>query len=160
MGADASATNIEVAKLHAAEAGVTIDYRARGGGGPGGRPAKNSTSSSTWKWSSTSRMSQVLLSRCAEMVKPDGIMFVATINRTLKALGPGDHRRRIRPALAAATAPTSWDKFVTPNELEIAMERGGPARQPCRAAGRDLQICIRATDVAASPSDTGRATTC
>ena len=29
VGADASATNIEVAKLHAAEAGVTIDYRAR-----------------------------------------------------------------------------------------------------------------------------------
>jgi len=28
VGADASETNIEVAKLHAAEAGVTVDYRA------------------------------------------------------------------------------------------------------------------------------------
>ena len=29
----------------------------------------------------------LFISKCAEMVKPDGIMFVATINRTLKALG-------------------------------------------------------------------------
>src|SRR6478735_8781419 len=28
VGADASVTNIEVAKLHAAEAGVSVDYRA------------------------------------------------------------------------------------------------------------------------------------
>ncbi|TIR44048.1 MAG: methyltransferase domain-containing protein, partial [Mesorhizobium sp.] len=28
VGADASATNIEVARLHAAEVGVTVDYRA------------------------------------------------------------------------------------------------------------------------------------
>ena len=50
-------------------------------------PARNSTSSSTWRWSSTSRTSGCYIARCAEMVKPDGIMFVATINRTLKALG-------------------------------------------------------------------------
>jgi 2-polyprenyl-6-hydroxyphenyl methylase / 3-demethylubiquinone-9 3-methyltransferase len=62
--------------------------------------------------------------RCAEMVKPGGLMIAATINRTLKSfalaivgaeyilrwLPPGTHR---------------WEKFVTPNELEIAMEKGG-----------------------------------
>ena len=58
------------------------------------------------------------------MVKPNGLMIAATINRTLKSfalaivgaeyllgwLPRGTHR---------------WDKLVTPNELEAAMERAG-----------------------------------
>ena len=58
------------------------------------------------------------------MVKPGGLMIAATINRTLKSfalaivgaeyvlrwLPPGTHQ---------------WEKFVTPNELEIAMEKSG-----------------------------------
>jgi 2-polyprenyl-6-hydroxyphenyl methylase/3-demethylubiquinone-9 3-methyltransferase len=64
---------------------------------------------------------EMFVTRCAEMVKPDGFMIVATLNRTLKSfalaivgaeyvlgwLPRGTHR---------------WDKFVTPNELEIALE--------------------------------------
>ena len=58
------------------------------------------------------------------MVQPGGLMIAATINRTLKSfalaivgaeyvlgwLPRGTHR---------------WDKLVTPNELEAAMERAG-----------------------------------
>jgi 2-polyprenyl-6-hydroxyphenyl methylase / 3-demethylubiquinone-9 3-methyltransferase len=58
------------------------------------------------------------------MVRPGGLMVVATINRTLKSfalaivgaeyvlgwLPRGTHR---------------WDKLVTPNELEIALELAG-----------------------------------
>ena len=61
---------------------------------------------------------------CGDMVKPGGMMIAATLNRTLKSfalaivgaeyilrwLPPGTHQ---------------WDKFVTPNELEIAMEQAG-----------------------------------
>ena len=64
---------------------------------------------------------EMFVARCAEMVKPGGFMIVATLNRTLKSfalaivgaeyvlgwLPRGTHR---------------WDKFVTPNELEIALE--------------------------------------
>ena len=53
VGADASATNIEVAKLHAEQAALTIDYRATTAEDLA-EPARSSTSSSTWKWSSTS----------------------------------------------------------------------------------------------------------
>jgi 2-polyprenyl-6-hydroxyphenyl methylase / 3-demethylubiquinone-9 3-methyltransferase len=58
------------------------------------------------------------------MVRPGGLLIAATINRTLKSfalaivgaeyvlgwLPRGTHR---------------WDRFVTPNELEIALELGG-----------------------------------
>ena len=67
----------------------------------------------------------LFVARCAEMVKPDGIMFVATINRTLKALGPGDHRRRICAALAAASGTHQYGKLVRPDELEKALAEAG-----------------------------------
>jgi 2-polyprenyl-6-hydroxyphenyl methylase/3-demethylubiquinone-9 3-methyltransferase len=66
----------------------------------------------------------LFVKRCAEMVEPGGLLIAATLNRTLKSfalaivgaeyvlgwLPRGTHR---------------WDKFVTPNELEAAMERHG-----------------------------------
>jgi 2-polyprenyl-6-hydroxyphenyl methylase/3-demethylubiquinone-9 3-methyltransferase len=58
------------------------------------------------------------------MVKPGGLMIAATINRTLKSFGL---------AIVAAEyllgwlprGTHSWDKLVTPYELENAMEAGG-----------------------------------
>ena len=61
---------------------------------------------------------------CARMVKPDGLMIAATLNRTLKcfalAIVGAEYILRWLPV-----GSHSWDKFVTPNELEIAMEQGG-----------------------------------
>ena len=86
MGADASATNIEVAKLHAAESGVRIDYRAE---------TAETLAEQGEKFDVILNMEVVehvsdvdyFIGKCAEMLEPGGIMFVATINRTLKALG-------------------------------------------------------------------------
>ena len=62
------------------------------------------------------------------MVKPGGLMIAATLNRTLKsfalAIVGAEYILRWLPRRHAI----SWDKFVTPNELEIAMEQGGLAR--------------------------------
>ena len=74
---------------------------------------------------------------CAKMVKPDGLMLVATINRTLKSfalaivgaeyvlgwLPRGTHR---------------WDKLVTPNELEAALEHAGLRLADIRGVVYDL----------------------
>ena len=61
---------------------------------------------------------------CAEMVKPGGLMIAATLNRTLKsfalAIVGAEYILRWLPV-----GSHRWDKFVTPNELEIAMEQGG-----------------------------------
>ena len=58
------------------------------------------------------------------MVQPGGLMIAATINRTLKsfalAIVGAEYVLRWLPR-----GTHSWDKFVTPDELEIAMELGG-----------------------------------
>ena len=64
------------------------------------------------------------LADCYEMVKPGGLMIAATLNRTLKsfalAIVGAEYILRWLPV-----GSHRWDKFVTPNELEIAMEQGG-----------------------------------
>ena len=61
---------------------------------------------------------------CAALVKPGGLMIAATLNRTLKsfalAIVGAEYILRWLPV-----GSHRWDKFVTPNELEIAMEQGG-----------------------------------
>ena len=62
--------------------------------------------------------------RCAEMVKPGGLMIAATINRTLKsfalAIVGAEYVLRWLPR-----GTHRWDRFVTPDELETALAAGG-----------------------------------
>jgi 2-polyprenyl-6-hydroxyphenyl methylase/3-demethylubiquinone-9 3-methyltransferase len=125
VGADASETNIEVAKLHAAEAGVSVDYRAT---------TAEALADAGEKFDVVLNMEVIehvsdidlFVSKCAEMVKPDGIMFVATINRTLKALGL---------AIVGAEYVLRWlprgthqyGKLVRPEELEHSLAKAGMA---------------------------------
>jgi 2-polyprenyl-6-hydroxyphenyl methylase/3-demethylubiquinone-9 3-methyltransferase len=68
----------------------------------------------------------LFVKKCGEMVKPGGIMFVATINRTLKALGL---------AIVGAEYVLRWlprgthqfGKLVRPEELERALAGAGLA---------------------------------
>jgi 2-polyprenyl-6-hydroxyphenyl methylase/3-demethylubiquinone-9 3-methyltransferase len=58
------------------------------------------------------------------MVRPGGLMVVATLNRTIKsfalAIVGAEYVLRWLPR-----GTHQWDKFVTPNELEIAIEKTG-----------------------------------
>ncbi|MGA8590725.1 MAG: bifunctional 2-polyprenyl-6-hydroxyphenol methylase/3-demethylubiquinol 3-O-methyltransferase UbiG, partial [Pseudolabrys sp.] len=58
------------------------------------------------------------------MVKPAGLMIAATLNRTLKsfalAIVGAEYVLRWLPR-----GTHQWDKFVTPVEMESAIERGG-----------------------------------
>jgi 2-polyprenyl-6-hydroxyphenyl methylase/3-demethylubiquinone-9 3-methyltransferase len=60
----------------------------------------------------------------AGMVKPGGLLFIATLNRTIKsfalAIVGAEYILRWLPR-----GTHQWDKFVTPNELEIAIEQSG-----------------------------------
>jgi 2-polyprenyl-6-hydroxyphenyl methylase/3-demethylubiquinone-9 3-methyltransferase len=123
VGADPSDANIEAARLHATESGLAIDYRCT---------TAEALADVGEAFDIVLAMEviehvtdvQLFLKRCAEMVKPDGLMVVATLNRTLKSF-----------ALAIVGAEYilgwlprgthQWDKFVTPNELEIALELAG-----------------------------------
>ncbi len=65
--------------------------------------------------------------RCAEMVRPGGLMITATLNRTLKAFAlaivGAEYVLRWLPR-----GTHQWDKFVTPQELESALQAGGLRR--------------------------------
>jgi 2-polyprenyl-6-hydroxyphenyl methylase/3-demethylubiquinone-9 3-methyltransferase len=125
VGADASETNIEVARLHAAESKVKIDYRA---------VTAEALADAGEKFDVILNMEVVehvadidlFLAKCAEMLNPGGIMFVATINRTLKALGL---------AIIGAEYVLRWlprgtheyGKLVRPQDLERSLAAAGMA---------------------------------
>jgi 2-polyprenyl-6-hydroxyphenyl methylase/3-demethylubiquinone-9 3-methyltransferase len=123
VGADPAAANIEAARLHAAQAGLTIDYRIT---------TAEVLADAGERFDIVLAMEVVehvadvplFIKRCTEMVKPGGMLVAATLNRTFKSfalaivgaeyvlgwLPRGTHR---------------WDKFITPNELEAVIERHG-----------------------------------
>jgi 2-polyprenyl-6-hydroxyphenyl methylase/3-demethylubiquinone-9 3-methyltransferase len=123
VGADPAVPNIEAAKVHAAGAGLTLDYRAT---------TAEALAEAGERFDLVLAMEVVehvadvalFVRRCAEMVKPGGLLIGATINRTLKsfalAIVGAEYVLRWLPR-----GTHRWDKFVTPDELEAALERRG-----------------------------------
>jgi 2-polyprenyl-6-hydroxyphenyl methylase/3-demethylubiquinone-9 3-methyltransferase len=109
IGADASTTNIEVAKIHAAQSGVEVDYRA-------------TTAEALAE--AGEKFDVVLNMEVVEHVSDVDLFMSATINRTLKAYGL---------AIIGAEYVLRWlprgthqyEKLVRPEELESALAKGG-----------------------------------
>jgi 2-polyprenyl-6-hydroxyphenyl methylase/3-demethylubiquinone-9 3-methyltransferase len=126
VGADPADANIAAARLHAAAGGLTIDYRAT---------TAEALADAGERFDVVLAMEVVehvadlglFVQRCAEMVKPGGLMITATLNRTLKAFAlaivGAEYVLRWLPR-----GTHQWDKFVTPEELESALEAGGLRR--------------------------------
>jgi len=125
LGADPSAESIAVAKQHAAQSGLEIDYRettvqtlARDG-------ARFDVVLAMEVVEHVAELS-LFVECCAEMVKPGGLMIVATLNRTLKsfalAIVGAEYLLRWLPR-----GTHQWDKFITPDELSSSLERHGLA---------------------------------
>ena len=123
VGVDPSPVNIEVAKLHAGESGLDVDYRAS---------TAEALAAAGEKFDVILNMEVVehvadvdlFIEACGQMVKPGGIMFIATINRTLKALGlaifGAEYVLRWLPR-----GTHQYEKFVRPQELEAALGKAG-----------------------------------
>jgi 2-polyprenyl-6-hydroxyphenyl methylase/3-demethylubiquinone-9 3-methyltransferase len=123
VGADPSQSNIKIAGEHAAASGVAVDYRCT---------TAEDLAAANERFDVVLAMEVVehvvdvgmFVKSCASMVKPGGLMFAATLNRTLKsfalAIVGAEYVLRWLPR-----GTHSWDKFVTPNELEIAFEQNG-----------------------------------
>src|SRR5258705_145708 len=123
VGADPAADNIKAAALHAERGGLTIDYRVT---------AAEALASAGERFDVVLAMEVVehvadvglFVSRCADMVKPGGLMIAATLNRTLKsfalAIVGAEYVLRWLPR-----GTHRWEKFVTPGELENAMRHAG-----------------------------------
>jgi 2-polyprenyl-6-hydroxyphenyl methylase / 3-demethylubiquinone-9 3-methyltransferase len=125
VGADPSQANIAAAQLHAADAGVSVDYRAT---------TAEALADAGERFDLVLAMEVVehvadldlFIRRCTEMVQPGGLMITATLNRTLKsfalAIVGAEYVLRWLPR-----GTHQWEKFVTPDELEAALERHGLA---------------------------------
>jgi 2-polyprenyl-6-hydroxyphenyl methylase/3-demethylubiquinone-9 3-methyltransferase len=123
VGADPSARNIAVARAHAEQAGLAIDYRATTAEA---LAAAGEVFDIVLAMEVVEHVADVALfvGLAAAMVKPGGFLIVATLNRTLKsfalAIVGAEYILRWLPR-----GTHQWDKFVTPNELEIAIARSG-----------------------------------
>lgn len=120
---DPSQANIEAARLHAAEGGLSIDYRAT---------TAEALADSGETFDVVTALEVVehvtdvpaFVSACASMVKPGGVLIVTTINRTAKAFAFAivgvEYVLRWLPR-----GTHSYDRLVTPKELESAFDAAG-----------------------------------
>ena len=116
VGVDASERNIGTASAHAAQAGLDIDYRAS--------TAEALVAAGEPLFDVILNMEVIehvadpaaYLQDCARLLKPGGLMIVATLNRTLKALAlakiGAEYILRWLPAGAH-----DWNKFLKPAEI-------------------------------------------
>lgn len=123
VGVDASARNVEVARVHARQAGLDIDYRS---GTAESLQAAGERFDAVLSLEVVEHVADpaAFLASCAALVAPGGALMVATINRTpqafalaivgaeyvLRWLPRGTHR---------------WSKFVRPSEVAAALRPTG-----------------------------------
>jgi 2-polyprenyl-6-hydroxyphenyl methylase/3-demethylubiquinone-9 3-methyltransferase len=136
VGIDPAAENAAAARAHAAESGLSIDYRA----------ATAEALADAGERFDLVIASEVVehvtdvgafVRRCGEMVKPGGLLVITTINRTLKSFGlvivAAEYIMRWLPI-----GTHRWDKFVAPEELEAAIVASGLAVIDCKGAIYDI----------------------
>jgi 2-polyprenyl-6-hydroxyphenyl methylase/3-demethylubiquinone-9 3-methyltransferase len=122
-GIDPSEKNIATASVHASEQDLAIDYRAM-------------TAEALAETGATFDVilnmeviehvadPQAFVRTCARLLKPGGLIFVATLNRTLKSFGLAI----IGAEYVLGWLPKGthqWEKFITPDELEAWLTESG-----------------------------------
>jgi 2-polyprenyl-6-hydroxyphenyl methylase / 3-demethylubiquinone-9 3-methyltransferase len=123
VGVDPAPSNIAVASEHANQSGLAIDYRSS---------SAEALAQAGELFDAVLAMEVVehvtdvgrFIAAAAALAKPGGLLIVATLNRTIKsfalAIVGAEYVLRWLPR-----GTHQWDKFVTPNELEIALEQSG-----------------------------------
>jgi 2-polyprenyl-6-hydroxyphenyl methylase / 3-demethylubiquinone-9 3-methyltransferase len=123
VGIDPSQSNVAVAQRHAAQTGLTIDYRCTT---VEALAEADETFDVVLAMEVIEHVADVglFVALAVKMVKPGGLLFVATLNRTVKsfalAIVGAEYILRWLPR-----GTHQWDRFVTPNELEIAVAKSG-----------------------------------
>ncbi len=122
-GADASAENIQIAKLHAENMGLAIDYR---------NAAAETLVNAGEKFDVIINMEVIehvadvdaFLAACRALLKENGLMLFSTLNRTAKsfamAIAGAEYLLRWLPR-----GTHDWEKFLTPDEMTAALKKAG-----------------------------------
>ncbi|MEM9139470.1 MAG: bifunctional 2-polyprenyl-6-hydroxyphenol methylase/3-demethylubiquinol 3-O-methyltransferase UbiG [Pseudomonadota bacterium] len=123
IGADAAERNIPVARIHAEQSGLEIDYR---------HTSAEVLAAAGESFDAILNMEvvehvadpQLYLDACAQMLRPGGIMITSTINRNpksyLMAIIGAEHIMRWLPK-----GTHEWSKFITPDELFDLLTKAG-----------------------------------
>lgn len=150
VGADAAERNIPVAKVHAEEQGLNIDYR---------HTTAEDLAEAGETFDVILNMEVVehvadplaYLTACNALLKPGGLMTCSTINRNpksyLMAIIGAEHVMRWLPK-----GTHEWSKFITPDELYDLLKKAGldpvdrkgfvfnPVSWSWRLSDRDLSV--------------------
>lgn len=122
-GVDAGERNVKTALVHARAEGLDIDYRA---GTAEGLAAEGAQFDVILNMEVVEHVVSVpdFIATCGSLLKPGGLMFCATLNRTVKsyalAIVGAEYVLRWLPR-----GTHDWSKFVTPAELTAALEGAG-----------------------------------
>jgi 2-polyprenyl-6-hydroxyphenyl methylase/3-demethylubiquinone-9 3-methyltransferase len=123
VGVDPSEKNIKTAMVHAKEQGLDIDYRTG---------TAEDLAAAGERFDLILNMEVIehvndpgtFAATCCSMLKPRGLMFVATLNRTLKSFGLAI----IGAEYVLGWLPRGthqWEKFVTPAEIRDWLSAAG-----------------------------------
>lgn len=150
VGADAAARNIPVARVHAEQSGLAIDYR---------HTTAEELAAAGERFDAVLNMEVVehvadplaYLTACRDLLRPGGLMICSTINRNpksyLMAIIGAEHVMRWLPK-----GTHEWSKFITPDELFDLLRRAGldpvdrkgmvfnPIRWSWALSDRDLSV--------------------
>ncbi len=114
-GADAGEANIKTASLHAEKMGLNIDYQCITADE---LAAKGAQFDIILNMEVVEHVADVpaFMQACGQMLKPEGMMFFATLNRTLKsfsfAIIGAEYVLRWLPR-----GTHNWNQFITPSEM-------------------------------------------
>ena len=123
VGADAAEGNIPVARLHAEQSGLEIDYR---------HITAEALAADGEEFDVVLNMEVVehvadplaFLTACRQLLKPGGLMIASTLNRNPKsfamAIVGAEYVMRWLPR-----GTHDWQKFITPDELFALIENAG-----------------------------------
>jgi 2-polyprenyl-6-hydroxyphenyl methylase/3-demethylubiquinone-9 3-methyltransferase len=150
VGADAAAGNIPVARLHAEQSGLAIDYR---------HTTAEALAAAGERFDVVLNMEVIehvsdppaYMAACSALLKPGGLMICSTLNRTARsfalAIVGAEHVMRWLPR-----GTHDWSKFVTPDELSALIRGAGldpvdskgfvfnPLTWSWRTSDRDLAV--------------------
>jgi len=122
-GIDAAERNIAIARIHAEQSGLEIEYRAT---------TSEALAAGGAQFDMVLNMEVVehvdnvplFIKSCADLVKPGGLMLTATLNRTARAWALAIiGAERVLRWLPKGTH--DWNKFLTPAEIETLLKRNG-----------------------------------
>ena len=123
VGADAAEGNLPVARVHAAQSGLEIDYR---------HITAEALAEAGERFDVVLNMEVIehvadplgFLTACQTLLKPGGLHICSTINRTPKSFGAvilgAEYILKWLPK-----GTHDWSKFITPDELEALLSQAG-----------------------------------